>query len=103
VLVVLALAVGCGKGNDNDLLAQLHGDNAATASPTECDEWKATMTKYLACDKVPIDARTALKQGFDATVAKWPMLAAEDKAQLASTCGTGVEAIHAMMKSTGCE
>lgn len=103
MLVVIALVAGCGKSNDRAPFAQLADNASSNKQPAECDDWKATMTKYLACDKVPIDARTALKQGFDATVEKWTKLSAEDKAQLASTCGTGLLAIQTMMKSTGCE
>src|SRR5262249_51382325 len=45
----------------------------------ECDEYKAEVEKLAKCDKIPQQARDAMKQGFDSASAAWKDLASAPK------------------------
>src|ERR1700690_293134 len=52
----------------------------AGARPQECQDYKAAIDKLASCDKMPQQARDAMKQGFDTASAAWANLPAEQKA-----------------------
>src|SRR5262249_62323216 len=39
--------------------------------PQECEDYKAAMEKLASCDKIPKEAKDAMKQGFDQMSASW--------------------------------
>jgi len=80
------------------------GDKPAdTAAPAagntgiaECDEYRAEVEKLAKCDKIPQQARDAMKQGFDSASAAWKDLASapkEAKDAAASACKSGTDAV----------
>ena len=66
---------------------------AAGNLPAECNEYKAAIEKLSACDKMPQQARDALKQAYDQASAGWANLPAEAKANLATACKAGADAV----------
>jgi hypothetical protein len=69
-------------------------DNKATGDlPAECGEYKAMIDKLAACEKMPKESRDSLKQAYDASATAWANVPAEGKAQLATTCKQGAEAL----------
>jgi hypothetical protein len=66
---------------------------AAGALPAECNEYKAAIDKLASCDKMPQQARDALKQAYDQASAGWANLPAEAKANLATACKAGADAV----------
>ncbi|MGE0550700.1 MAG: hypothetical protein AB7O24_08170 [Kofleriaceae bacterium] len=64
--------------------------------PPECGEWKATVDKLGACDKIAADNRKAMKQTFDNAAAKWAtMTTPEQRKTIAEECKSASE----MMKN----
>ncbi|MDB4956021.1 MAG: hypothetical protein JWO36_3590 [Myxococcales bacterium] len=68
--------------------------------PAECNEYKAVVEKLATCDKMPKEARDALKQGFDQASATWAKLSGDAKAQLSTACRSGTEAVTTAAKTT---
>ena len=71
---------------------------AAGNLPTECNDYKAAIDKLSACDKMPQQARDALKQAYDQASAGWASLPAEAKANLATACKAGTDAVTTSAK-----
>jgi hypothetical protein len=71
---------------------------AAGNLPAECNEYKAAIDKLSACDKMPQQARDALKQAYDQASAGWANLPAEAKANLATACKAGADAVMTSAK-----
>ena len=73
------------------------GDTAAPAAagdlPAECNDYKAAIEKLQSCDKMPKEARDAMKTAFDGASAGWANLPAEAKASLATACKAGADAV----------
>ncbi len=61
--------------------------------PAECNDYKAAIEKLASCDKMPQQARDALKNAYDQASAGWANLPAEAKANLASACKAGADAV----------
>jgi hypothetical protein len=84
------------------------GSAAATATapapagdlPAECNEYKAAIDKLSTCDKMPQQARDALKQAYDQSSAGWASLPADAKANLATACKAGTDAVTASAKQS---
>jgi hypothetical protein len=84
-----------------DKPADKKDDSAAPAGGgatgiAECDEYKAEVDKLAKCDKIPQQARDAMKQGFDSASAAWKDLASapkEAKDAAASACKSGTDAV----------
>jgi len=66
---------------------------AAGALPAECNDYKAAIDKLASCDKMPQQARDALKQAYDQASTGWANLPAEAKANLATACKAGTDAV----------
>jgi hypothetical protein len=71
---------------------------AAGDLPAECNEYKASIEKLASCDKMPQQARDALKQAYDQASAGWANLPAEAKANLATACKAGTDAVTTSAK-----
>jgi hypothetical protein len=71
---------------------------AAGDLPAECNEYKASIDKLASCDKMPQQARDALKQAYDQASAGWANLPAEAKANLATACKAGTDAVTTSAK-----
>jgi hypothetical protein len=74
------------------------GSGAAPAAgggdlPAECNDYKAAIEKLASCDKMPQQARDALKNAYDQASAGWANLPAEAKANLATACKAGADAV----------
>ncbi len=72
---------------------------AAGNLPAECNDYKAAIDKLASCDKMPQQARDALKQAYDQASAGWANLPAEAKANLATACKAGTDAVTSSAKS----
>ena len=68
--------------------------------PKECNDYKDAIAKLAACDKMPAQARDALKQAYDQAAAGWTSLPAEAKANLATACKAGADAVQTSGKAT---
>jgi hypothetical protein len=106
-------AMGMGGGHDMDKPAG--GDMAGSAAaagggaaapaagggdlPAECNDYKAAIEKLASCDKMPQQARDALKNAYDQASAGWANLPAEAKANLATACKVGADAVMQSAKS----
>jgi hypothetical protein len=66
---------------------------AAGDLPAECNDYKAAIDKLSSCDKMPKEARDAMKQAFDSASSGWANLPAEAKAGLATACKAGADAV----------
>ena len=70
---------------------------AATGDlPAECADYKGMIEKLASCEKLPPQSRDALKAGFDQMSASWKdvgAMPAEAKAQMATACKTGADAL----------
>jgi len=81
------------------------GDSTGIA---ECDAFLKTYEKYLACDKIPQQAKDASKQGLDAMKANWAQLSkdpaapADSKKVAADACKTGEEGLKQTATTAGC-
>jgi len=73
---------------------------AAGDLPAECNDYKAAIEKLATCDKMPQQARDALKQAYDQASAGWANLPAESKANLATACKAGADAVMQSAKAT---
>jgi hypothetical protein len=101
-------AMGMG-GHDMDKApeAPAAGGSAAAAAPAagggdlpaECNDYKAAIEKLASCDKMPQQARDALKNAYDQASAGWANLPAEAKANLATACKAGADAVMQSAKS----
>ena len=72
----------------------------ANGLPAECDDYKAAIDKLASCDKMPQQARDALKNAYDQASAGWANLPAEAKANLATACKAGADAVMQSAKAT---
>ncbi len=72
---------------------------AAGDLPQECQDYKAAIEKLSTCDKMPQQARDAMKQGFETASAAWANLPADQKAALATGCKAGVDAVNQSAKA----
>ena len=95
-------AMGMGGGHDMDKGAggEAPAGSAAAAPaagggdlPAECNDYKAAIEKLSTCDKMPQQARDALKNAYDQASAGWANLPAEAKANLATACKAGADAV----------
>jgi hypothetical protein len=68
--------------------------------PKECDDWKAMVDKLMGCDKMPEPQRKIMKDAYDQASALWPTMPAASKAQLATSCKAGADAIMSSAKAT---
>lgn len=66
---------------------------AAADLPAECNEYKAAVDKLSTCDKMPQQSRDALKQAYDQASTGWANLPADAKANLATACKAGTDAV----------
>jgi hypothetical protein len=66
--------------------------------PAECNEYKAAIDKLSACDKMPQQSRDALKQAYDQASTGWASLPADAKANLATACKAGADAVTTSAK-----
>jgi hypothetical protein len=71
---------------------------AAGNLPAECNDYKAAIDKLASCDKMPQQARDALKQAYDQASTGWASLPAEAKANLATACKAGTDAVNTSAK-----
>ncbi len=68
--------------------------------PAECNDYKAAIDKLASCDKLPAQAKDALKNAYDQASAGWANLPAEAKANLATACKAGADAVMQSAKAT---
>lgn len=97
-------AMGMGGGHDMDKAPEAPAGSAAAAEgggdlPAECNDYKAAIEKLASCDKMPQQARDALKNAYDQASAGWANLPAEAKANLATACKAGADAVMQSAKS----
>jgi hypothetical protein len=94
-----AMGMG-GGGHDMDKGAEAPAAGSAAPAaagggdlPAECNDYKAAIEKLSTCDKMPQQARDALKNAYDQASAGWANLPAEAKANLATACKAGADAV----------
>ncbi len=91
------------KGSDTGSAAPAGDGSAAAAGggdlPKECQDYKAAIEKLSTCDKMPQQARDAMKQGFETASKAWAGLPADAKASLATGCKAGVDAVNQSAKA----
>ncbi|HEV7556453.1 MAG TPA: hypothetical protein VGO00_13395 [Kofleriaceae bacterium] len=71
-------------------------DHAAAANlPAECNDYKASVDKLAACDKLPQASRDALKTSFDAQSKAWANIPADEAAKktMVDSCKTANDAV----------
>src|SRR5687767_14928328 len=71
--------------------------------PASCGEYKSMIEKLASCDKMPQQARDALKQGYDAMSQGWANVAAmppEAKTAMEEGCKKGTEALKQAAAAT---
>ncbi len=73
---------------------------AAGDLPAECNDYKAAIDKLASCDKLPQQAKDALKQAYDQASTGWANLPAEGKAALKDACKAGADAVMTSAKAT---
>lgn len=74
--------------------------SASNELPKSCDEWKAMVDKLMACEKMPEPQRKIMKDAYDQASSLWPTMPAASKAQLATSCKAGADAIMSSAKAT---
>jgi hypothetical protein len=67
--------------------------------PKECQDYKAAIDKLASCDKMPQASRDALKKAYDQASTAWAKVPASAKAQLATACKAGADAVTTSAKS----
>jgi hypothetical protein len=85
----------------DDKMAAPAGDKAAAPAPAaaagdlpaECNDYKATIEKLAACDKLPQATRDALKQSYESVSAAWAQVPADQKAALGTGCKQAADAV----------
>ena len=91
--------------------AAASGSAAPTASADtgvpECDEYLKNFDKYMACDKIPQQAKDASKQGIEQMKQGWAMLKdpnvpAEAKKAAGDACKQAVDALKQSATAMGC-
>lgn len=73
----------------------------------ECDEYARTFDRYLACDKVPQQAKDASKANIDQMRQSWsglkdPNVAPAAKASAGDACKQATAALQSSAKALGC-
>jgi hypothetical protein len=91
---------GSGSGSAGAAKPVEDGKLGANDMPKECDEWKTMVDKLMACEKMPEPQRKVMKDAYDQASAGWPKLPATSKAQLATSCKAGADAIMSSAKAT---
>jgi len=101
-------AMGAGGAPGGDMAGSAAGSAPAAGSaegsaapaaagggdlPKECQDYKAAIEKLSSCDKMPQQARDAMKSAFDQASTGWANLPAEAKAGLATACKAGADAV----------
>lgn len=79
--------------------------SAATTGEPACDDYVAKMERFLACDKVPADAREGGRMGLDAMRQSWGDLSQQPEANrkaAADGCKVAADAIVESGKAMGC-
>ena len=92
---------------EGDYLARLSVSPQVTGDPSmiHCDEYIASVYRYMQCDKVPQQARDSAQQGIDAMRQGWAdMTGVPDdvKAQTDAACAMGVDALREGAQAMGC-
>ena len=62
--------------------------------PDECQRYKRAVVHLESCDKLPIEARRALKEGFDQAEVAWRDLPAEQRPALNDACKAAADAVE---------
>ena len=73
--------------------------------PATCTEYRAAVTKYLACDAVPQATRDAMSSAYGTMASSWGNLAgatAAQQATVADGCTVGLKALQTSAASAGC-
>ncbi len=73
---------------------------AAANLPPECKEFTATMEQLMACDKLPIDARTQMGDGYQKMLDA--MIKLDDKKASIDGCKQGQDGLKQALASSGC-
>lgn len=97
-------ATGSAAGSATGSAAGSAAEPAKTGDlPKECADYKAALDKLAACDKVPANAKDALKKSFDQASATWATVPAESKATLSTACTAGAKAVTDATTAAGCK
>jgi hypothetical protein len=67
--------------------------------PPECKEYHAVIERLASCDKMPAQARAALRDAYRQAAVGWTNLPPEALASLATACKAGTEAVSQSAKS----
>jgi len=79
----------------NQMVAKMKQFDAdSEALPAECNDYKAAIEQLSRCDKMPKDARVAMKEAFDQASTGWATLSANEKAGLATACKACSDAVR---------
>jgi hypothetical protein len=95
-----AVKSGFGSGSSAAPEPAKGSGSATNELPKSCDEWKAMVDKLMACEKMPEPQRKIMKDAYDQASSLWPTMPAASKAQLATSCKAGADAIMSSAKAT---
>lgn len=84
-----------GSGDGSAAAADGSAAPAAAAGdlPAECQEYQAAIESLAKCDKLPDQAKDALKKAYEQQAAAWANVPAEGKAALATGCKSAADAV----------
>ena len=104
-LVAATLGAGCKKRERTEdrpgAMKPVEKAPEATALPTECTEYKATIEKIRTCEKLPQATRDALVLAFEQASSGWAAATPEHRVSLAASCKSANAAIQ--QSAVACE
>ena len=77
------------------------GVTIATGIP-ECDEWGKEVQKFATCDKLDSGTRDAIQQSYQQASQSFAKASKDERAQIATTCKSIIDAIKQARTSAGC-
>ena len=69
---------------------------------TECDEYSAQVLKFVACDKLPQDARDSIVKSQQQMLVEIARLPVAERAKMGTSCAAAKEAIVSSLTNAGC-
>ncbi len=79
------------------------GSSRSTAGmPSECKAYLGVLASYAACEKLPAEARAAIKQGMAAMETTWSQVDGDQRRSVDDSCRQGAQAMRDAMTAMGC-
>jgi hypothetical protein len=100
-----ALMLGCPTQSVSSTVAVRAAKKWPAKLPQACREYDRMIQRVLTCEKLPKEARDAMKQGFDAMSQAWEQLDGQPNEAvkaIGDACKAGADAMQQAMGATGC-